>query len=370
MSARDLLEELQSEVGQPEPAATVDATPRKLTLRSPDEILAQTFDDSDIILGNRLLAEAQSLVIAGQGGLGKTRLAFQMAACTITRRKFLTWETGGDNLRWLFLQTENTNRRLKDDLDRLKSWLAGDWEKFNSRVTIHTLENDSDGFVSLDDFGNQVAIQSAIDDTQPGIIVIDPLVDFGIGDLNKDVDMKATLQILSRICRSGNPRRAIVPLHHALTGRGGAVKATGYDRAGFARNSKVLFAWTRGQINLAPVDPDNYDRLIVACGKCSNGKEFLPFAIRLDPETFIYECDPTVDVAAWAKDISGQADRGPLMSPARVGEICKPLTSRMELAKTIMEDCGCYRGSAYRYIARATGRTIKHNKANDTYSPK
>ena len=325
MNARDLLEELRNEVGQPEAPVTVDASPRKLTLRSPDEILALTFDDSDIILGDRLLAEEQSLVIAGQGGLGKTRLAFQMAACSVTGRKFLTLETGGNSLRWFFLQTENTNHRLKIDLDHLKSWLGADWEKFNSQVIIHTLENDSDGFVSLDDFGNQLAIQSAIDDALPNVVVIDPLTDFGAGDLSKDVDMKSTLQILSRICRRGNPRRAIVPLHHALTGRGGAVKATGYDRASFARNSKVPFAWTRGQINLAPVDPDNYDRLIVACGKCSNGREFLPFAIRLNPETFIYECDPTVDVANWEREISGQADRGPLMTPARVGELCKAL---------------------------------------------
>ena len=70
---------------------------------------------------------------------------------------------------------------------------------------------------------------------------------------------------------------------NALTGRGGAAKVTGHDRASFARNSKVMHAWTRGQINIAPIDPDDNSRLIVACGKCSNGKEFEKFAIKLNP---------------------------------------------------------------------------------------
>jgi hypothetical protein len=368
MSALDIAE-LENEVSQAAPPP-VDAEPRKLTLRPPDEILAMQFDDSDIILGDRQLAKGQSLVMAGQGGLGKSRLLLQMAACQIVGSKFLTFDTGANHLRWLILQTENSNRRLKTDLARLQGWLGNVCDKFNSQVTIHTLENDLDGFVSLDSIENQLLLERTIDHTQPDIIVFDPLNDFAAGDLNKDADMRNTVQTLSQISRRGNPHRAIVILHHALTGRGGAMKATGYDRASFARNSKVLFAWTRGQINLAPVDPNNYDRLIVACGKCSNGKEFLPFAIRLNPETFIYECDPTVDVATWEREISGQADRGPLMTPARVGELCKALTSKADLAKVIMEDCGCVRGSAYRYIARATGRTIAHNKANETYSPK
>ena len=40
------------------------------------------------------------------------------------------------------------------------------------------------------------------------------------------------------------------------------------------------------------------------------------------------------------------------------------------VAKAITEDCGCYRTAAYRYIAKAVGRTIKHNKQNDTYTRK
>jgi hypothetical protein len=251
----------------------------------------------------------------------------------------------------------------------LKSWLGDDWPKFAARVKFHTVENDTDAFVNLDSPEAVANIQAAIALHAPDIIVIDPLNDFAIGDLNKDGDMKLTLQTLSRICRKGNPKRAIVVLHHALTGKAGASKATGFDRASFGRNSKTLHAWTRAQINLAPVDPDTNDRLIVACGKCSNGREFQTFAVRLNPDTMIYEVDQTVDVSQWEQDITGAKDTTPLMNPDRVRELCAVTgSSKATLAKSIMDDCGCYRGSAYRYITRAEqAKKITLNKSHEKY---
>lgn len=155
----------------------------------------------------------------------------------------------------------------------------------------------------MDSLENQQAILNVIAEHKPDVVIIDPLDEFGWGDLNKDSDMRLTLVTLARICRKGDSERAIVVLHHALVGRGGAVKVTGYDRAAFARNSKALLAWTPAQINLAAADKENNDRIIVACGKNSNGPEFEPFAIRLNPATMIYECNPTLDVQRWAAEM-------------------------------------------------------------------
>ena len=341
--------------------ATADAR-LPLTIRTPDELLAMAFDDSDIIIGDRLLALFQSLVIAAQAGAGKSRLLLQLIAAQTAGRKFLGLPTSNAGLRWLVLQTENSNRRLQLDLSFLKSWLGADWANFNEIVTLHTIEHDADGFVSLDSSENKEAIADIITRTLPDIIAVDPLNDFSTGDLNKDVDMRATVSALSRLCRRGNPRRALVVLHHALTGKAGAAKAVGHDRASFARNSKALLAWARGQINIAPMSGENNERLIVACGKASNGREFPPFAVKLNTATMIYECDPSIDVAAWAAEMTGKPD-APLMSPDRVGELCDASgSSKPQLAKAIMEDCGCVRQSAYRYIVRATGKTIKKGK--------
>lgn len=347
----------------------IGETKSGFSIRTPDEILDMVFNDDDIILGDRIMADGQSFVIVAAGGLGKSRTSIQLAACVSTGRKFWNFETGKPNSIWLFLQTENTNRRLQSDLRPVKTWLGDDWQKFAARVKFHTVENDTDSFVNLDSPDAVANIQAAIKLHAPDIIVIDPLNEFAIGDLNKDADMKLTLQTLSRICRKGNPRRVIVVLHHALTGKAGASKATGFDRASFGRNSKTLHSWTRAQINLAPVDADSNDRLIVACGKCSNGREFQTFAVRLNPETMIYECDPTVDVTQWEKEITGSKDTAPLMNPDRVRELCAVTGStKTALAKSITDDCGCYRGSAYRYITRAEQtKKISFNKSHETY---
>jgi len=355
------------------PAETLDSPPeppaRKFTIRTSPELLGMTFDDSDIILGDRLMATGQPLVLAGAGGVGKTRLVFQLAACTITSRKFLIFETYNPELRWLFLQSENSNRRLQAEMRHLHDWLGeDDWLKFSDRVWIHTIETDDDCFLALNNSENIFAIERLLDRTQPDIVVVDPLNDFAVDDLNKDEGMRLTLQTLTRTIRRGHPDRCPLVLHHALTGRVGAAKTTGYDRTSFARNSKVLFAWTRAMINLAPVDPDTNDRLIVACGKNSNGREFQPFAIKLDPDTMIYMVDATVDVAAWQRDIAGPASNAPLISPERVAELCDQPMTRAELTTKILDRYPCHRATAYRYILRAEmARKIKFNKEHEHY---
>ncbi len=325
-----------------------------LTLRTPNELLNMTFDDGDIILGDRLLAEGHSMTLCGAGGVGKSRLWIQFMAAQIAGRKFLCFDTFKPDMTWLWLQTENSNRRLQKDFQTFQKWLGDeDWRKFSNQVVIHTLETDEDGLLCLSDRSVISKIQSAIAIHSPSAICIDPLADVAVGDLNKDADMKTTLQILSRLCRTANPNRAIVVLHHALTGRGGAAKATGYDRSSFSRNSKVLFAWTRGQINLAPIDPENNNRLIVSCGKCSNGREFPTFAIKLNLDTMIYECDASVDVSQWEEDMTGKIPKSP-MTPDRVRQLTELAGSqKADLARVIMDDCGCSRATAYRHAAKA-----------------
>jgi hypothetical protein len=107
---------------------------------------------------------------------------------------------------------------------------------------------------------------------------------------------------LAKIVRTGNPHRALITLHHALTGRAGAVKAFGLERSGFARNSKALLGWARAQINVSPGLEDSNEILILTCGRNSNGKEFPPVAVRRN-EAGIYEADPDFDLAAWREHV-------------------------------------------------------------------
>src|SRR5205823_14962908 len=90
-----------------------------LTIRTIREILAMSFDDKELVLTNGYLARGEGTAFCGMGGVGKSRLVMQLALCCRTGRDFLGWPTQGRELRWLFLQTENSCRRLQYDLRRM-----------------------------------------------------------------------------------------------------------------------------------------------------------------------------------------------------------------------------------------------------------
>lgn len=364
----DLERELQQNAANTNGESTFRSPP--LTIRSPAEVLAIHFDDSDNLLGDRLLAKGQSMTVLGAGGIGKSRLLLQLAACQIIGRPFLGLETHGAGLSWLIIQGENSSRRLQFDLAKLRDWCGKDWPQVEALLRIHTLETDSDSFLSLDNPENYSRIETAIGEYKPGVVGLDTLNSFSIGDPNKDHDMRDTCFSISRLVKVGDPNRASVTLHHALTGKAGVSKATGWERSGFGRNSKVLQAWTRGQINVSPGSADSNDLLVLSCGKCSNGKEFPPFAARLDPATMIYEVAADFDMAAWQSEISGKHE-GPLVSNDTVIEQAKPGRTRPELAKAIMAETGCGRTMAYRRIEQALkAKRLHQDKLNGKLYPK
>jgi hypothetical protein len=268
-----------------EPEA-VKLTPlQPLTFRRPSEILAMEFSDDANILGDYMIAMEQGGTIVGPPGCGKSRIIFQCAADTIRGKEFLIFPTRAPKQRWAIFNTENSNRRLKADLQRLKNYCGDDWPIVDAHLSIHTLETEDDGFLSLANPVNAIRIEEVIRDLNPLVNVFDPLSEYRVDDLNNDNNMLATCKELGRLSKAGNPKRATLILHHTVVGRAGAMKAVGYDRGSYGRNSKALLGWARSQFNLAPGNPGDNDILIVSCGKCSNGKEFEPFAIRLWPST-------------------------------------------------------------------------------------
>ena len=296
---RENLEEVKIARAESEVSNSRGSKRQPLTIRSISEILEMSFDNSDLILPNGYLAFGERTAICGMGGVGKSRLTMQLALCCRTGRSFLGWETQGRDLRWLFLQTENSCRRLQFDLERmLTAFTPEECEAIKEGVFFHTLEGDEDGFLMLD-LANSERIMEAIASIGAAIVVFDPLRDFGSDDLNSDKHMTETLREISRVTKRGNPRRIPLVIHHAGTGRAGIQKTTGFDRSSFGRNSKVLFSWARAQINVAPALADSNDMIIVASAKCSNAREFEPFAVRLNEDTMLYDRDEDFDLNEW-----------------------------------------------------------------------
>lgn len=173
-----------------------------------------------------------------------------------------------------------------------------------------------------------------------------------------------------RIARAGNADRALIQLHHSLTGREGAKKAFGYERSGFARNSKVIFHFARAQINVAPGNEDN-SVLLLFCGKNNNGKPFAPVAVRLNPETMIYEVEPDFDVEAWKEQISSNRSN---TAKSRKHTWHETLAKGREydtsqLLPLVMEAFVVKESRAYDLIREAKhDKTLRYNKTLKTYA--
>jgi hypothetical protein len=335
------------------------------SIRSATEILELKLDEYDCLFGDRLLAKGGKLVIAGAAGIGKSRLLLQLAVATITGRDLCGIETHAKGLRWLILQTENSNRRLQFELRALTHEFGKD---FLDSLFIHTIETDADGFVALDNPSAVRRMEAAIHKYQPGIVGVDPLRDFRIGNLDTDADMTSTCEALGHIVRAGNSQRAVVAVHHALTGKAGASKATGYERSGFARNSKALLSWARAQINIAPGNPDDNDLLVIACGKNNDGKEFPPFAVRLNPDTMIYGPDESFGLEEWRAEVSGAKVKR-RFSPELLRDLKFKELEIKPLAKLVSDQTGAGRSRAYELIHEAKEcKILRFNKTLQTYA--
>src|SRR5262249_22087407 len=85
------------------------------TMRSPNEILALPRDLSANYLGDRVLAKGQSLLLAGMGDLGKSRLNLQKLGALTIQQPWCGLETHARGIKSVIFQAENINQRLQDD---------------------------------------------------------------------------------------------------------------------------------------------------------------------------------------------------------------------------------------------------------------
>ena len=341
-----------------------------LTIRTIDEILGMTFDPADLILPNGYLTAGDLTAICGMGGVGKSRLVMQFALCCRSSRDFLGWQTNGRDLRFLFLQTENSCRRLKDDLVRMLSAFKPEEQKhIKAGIFFHTLEGNDDGFLTLD-FENKERIKNKLAETRADVAVFDPLRDFNPEDLNSDKFMGETLRDISQVTKRGNPKRVPLVIHHATTGRAGVQKTTGWDRSSFGRNSKVLQMMARAVINVGPAKPDDNSTLIIASGKCNNAPEFSPFAAKLNFETMLYARDEDFDLENWKEEVSSAKTRS---KPAK--EILRAVLTpgreyeRKKIIDLVIEEELVSPATAYRIVKEGKARRIlRRNKVAKTYA--
>jgi hypothetical protein len=344
----------------------MNEVPLVLSVRSPLEILAMKYPEEDKYLPSGIFAKGQPFALVGPAAVGKSRLLLQLIVCLISGRPFLGWSMKKHKLKVLIVQTENGGRRLQADFLSMRAWIGEKaFAEVDSLVRMHTLETEHDTFLSLDDDTNSFLINEAIAKHKPDIVVFDPLIAFSVGNLNTDTAMLKTCRGLQRLATMHNPDATVVVLHHSLAGKAGIKKAVGFDAGAYARGSKAFVQWLRGQLNVAPAKEGDTKRLVVGCGKNSNGPWFEPFGIMLNPATMVYEVDQEFDLAEWLASMGMKStiDPEPKLNSVTVAALAGPIpVSKKTLADAIMTEYAVAKTRAYDAIKQAVAaQTIVRN---------
>jgi hypothetical protein len=171
-----------------------------------------------------------------------------------------------------------------------------------------------------DGHADRIWIDKLMNKYQPDIVVVDPLRDTTLGDLNKDADMSAACAGMKSVIRKGCPARVPFIVHHGRTGAAESAKVFGDDASSFGRNSKVLHGWLRSQINVSAAGVDHPEHVIFGCGKHSNGPRWEPFAARLDVDSMLYVVDDEFDLSSWG--VGAKKEKSPSLG---VGEVYQTL---------------------------------------------
>ena len=372
-----------SATGEPWEIATAAAAAKTATTANPDGTLplwtldalaAYQPNPADEIWAGGMLSANERTAIVGSPGVGKSRLALQAALCTILGRPFLGWETRAPGAKWLFLQTENSGRRLKHDLMMMCQGLSSA-ERREVNGCLHILNVDALDFGSIcmaPEHPDRERIAATIAAINPAVVGIDPLRDAGRGDPNKDDAMTETCAGISEVVRAGNPRRVPLVIHHGRTGSMEAAKVFGDDAASFARNSKVLYGWLRSQINIAAAGVDWPGVVIFGCGKLSNGAPWEPFAARLDDQTMTYRRleSAEFDLDEWTESMGGKPRKAAKkrLTPEQVadvlgragGEVRGGVNSPDGLVAKVRRAFDVSRDEAATAVDRALGETIQY----------
>lgn len=342
------------------PEKSAKAAGEGLPIRSLEDVLNYIPDPKEEIWPGGILSMGLPTAIVGAPGVGKSRITLQAAICTVLGLPFIDFPTHGPGLKWLFLQTENSMRRLQSDLSKMVAQFSKE-QRDMVNDCIRFLDIGAKDFGSIcmmDGHPDKLLILETLASWRADIIVIDPVRDAGMGDLNKDADMTATCKGITATIRASNPKATPFCVHHGRTGTVEASKVFGGDAGSFARNSKVLLGWLRSQINVASAGDNHPDTVIFGCGKCSDGPRWDPFAAKLDLRTMLYSRVNDFDLEQWGESMIEQSKRGKGATKASFSMdnmlACLSATEWVSGATwfAAASEMGCAKATFYRLVAK------------------
>jgi hypothetical protein len=320
--------------------------------RSWGELLKMELPTAEEIWGNFTLGENGSMF--GPPGIGKSRISLNTARNQVLSMPFGGLPTCPRPLRHLLMGSENSIRRLKNDIERMNAGLSVEQTALLSdHIELATLEGPEDSYISVASPVNVERWRATLNAFKPEVLWVDPWGDVLDGDANADDDARTTHSILSRLLRKATSGdSSMIVMAHSRMGAKNYMMATGYDSGNYGKGSKALQAISRCYWNIAPGDETDTPPVLLFNKKASNGLPYKPIALRLDSETMLYHPDPDFDFDAWQEEVNARANgKGKTRRKPRLSEdaafdaLGDTAVSKTE-AKQILQDAGCTRDEA------------------------
>lgn len=296
---------------------------RPFSTRAWDELAGMELPPPEMIWGGFTMGG--TCVVFGQGGLGKSRLALNLARNQVLGIVFAGLPTAPRPLRHLFIGSENSIHRLQNDVRRMNAGLSPEQvAALGAHIRLATLEGPEDTHISLATPRNVERWARTLEDFPPDVLWADPWGDLLAGEANSDEDARATLSAIRRLLRKVNNSAALGILAHARTGARNIIQAIGYDAANFGKGSKALYSSARCVWNLAPGDETENPALVCVHAKSNDSPRIPPFAVSLDPETMLYSREAGFDFEAWQSEVGARANGKGGRKPAAPLETFRP----------------------------------------------
>lgn len=256
--------------------------------------------------GDILIDEGVDIGIVGPPGVGKSRLALQLAVAQVTGQPWAGLPTRWPAKRWLYVGNENSVRRQKADLCAMARNLGADARAMlGANLHLHVQAARDDHNISVAEALDKWRL--TIEQLRPDCIVIDPFEALlENADANDSGDVRRSMNTIGALLRETVPTGIIIYVHHARTGAQAAVGALGLDGNNYAKGSKTFTGIIRAQINVCPASADEPGRIAVTCGKSNDCRPFATAGLLLDDETRSYAPDPDFDAEDLAAILQGK----------------------------------------------------------------
>ena len=321
--------------------------------------------EHDNVAGDRAVRGDDLTLILGPPGIGKSRVVTQLAI-----DMFLGNDWFGHipihqrDLKWLFFQTENGVRRLRYELGRQLKGIGGETRaRIAENLLILAPIKLSDRLLSFKSPEAVARMRAAVRKHDPDMVVFDPYINFFGGESENDATQAAeAIAEFYSIAHSVRMDNGLIIVHHARMGKAAAASAVGWEGGRYGRGSTALAAAARSAINIAPGNAERDGLLVIAHGKCNDGREFEPFAVRLNDESMLYGHDEDFDMEHWNSTVNGVRDsnRAPSITSSIVATVLREMAGegiaspkRAELKERLMAVTGKGASTAYNAITAA-----------------